>query len=102
MRQHLSDSVSIPEVCLAMNISRRELEYAFRATFDSSPWEFLQKLRLNAVYRQLRSDALDYPGRITDAAMAYGINHLGRFPAQYRELFGERPSETLRRKFTRK
>lgn len=101
MRHHLSDPVGIPDVCLALNVSRRELEYAFRATFDVSPWEYFQKLRLNAVYRDLRRTRTNLPGSVTEAAMTRGISHLGRFSAQYRELFGERPSETLRRNSSR-
>ncbi|MFY8217090.1 MAG: helix-turn-helix domain-containing protein [Chthoniobacterales bacterium] len=29
---------------------------------------------------------------VTDAAMAWGFNHLGRFSAEYRQFFGELPS----------
>lgn len=101
MRQHLSDPVGIPDVCLAMNVSRRELEYAFRTIFDVSPWDYFQKLRLNAVYRDLRRTSTNVPGYVTEIAMTHGITHLGRFSAQYRELFGERPSETIRRNYSR-
>jgi len=93
--------VGIPDLCLALNVSRRELEYAFRATFDVSPWDYFQKLRLNAVYRDLRRSPAKLSGYVTEIAMTHGITHLGRFSAQYRELFGERPSETLRRNGSR-
>lgn len=101
MRHHLSDPVGIPDVCLALNVSRRELEYAFRAIFDVSPWGYFQKLRLNAVYRDLRRTSTNIPGNVTEIAMTHGITHLGRFSAQYRELFGEWPSETIRRNRSR-
>lgn len=100
MRRHLPDAVGIMDACLALNVSRRELEYAFRAAFDVSPRDYLQKLRLNAVYRDLRRNPANFPGGVTEVAVTYGITHLGRFPAQYRELFGERPSETIRRKLS--
>jgi AraC-like DNA-binding protein len=35
--------------------------------------------------------------RVTRTALAFGFAHLGRFSASYRRMFGETPSETLRR-----
>jgi len=93
MRDHLSESVQVPDVCLALRVSRRELEYAFRSTFDQSPRDFLQALRLNAIRRAL----LHTKGPIIDIAYAHGMTHLGRFAASYRSLFGEKPSETMLR-----
>ncbi len=92
MRDHFSETIRIPDVCLALRVSRRELEYAFRGTFDQSPREFLQALRLNAIRRALRRT--DLP--VTRIALDHGIAHLGRFAAQYRRLFGENPGETIR------
>lgn len=93
MRDHIAQSVQIPEVCQAMGVSRRELEYAFRSCFDQSPRDYLQALRLNAIRLSLRHAAAP----IIDVALDHGVTHLGRFAAQYRALFGESPSETLRR-----
>lgn len=94
MREHLGEPVCVPDICLALRVSRRELEYAFRATFDQSPRDHLQALRLNAIRRALqRTEA----GHDTVIRVAYdhGITHLGRFAARYHALFGERPSVTL-------
>jgi AraC-like DNA-binding protein len=95
MRAHVQENVSVRDICHAMRVSRRELEYAFEACFDSSPKAFLQALRLNVVRQALRSAV---PGRdsVTTIAVDHGINHLGRFAFRYRELFGELPSETLK------
>lgn len=92
MRDHLSEPVQIPDLCLALRVSRRELEYAFRTVFDESPRDFLQALRLNAIRRALRCSLAP----LAQVALDHGVTHLGRFASSYRALFGERPSETSR------
>lgn len=99
MREHLGEPVQVPEVCLALGVSRRELEYAFRLTFDQSPRDFLQALRLNAVRRSLMT--ADAGGSLIHVAFDHGITHLGRFAENYRALFGENPSSGRRRKAPR-
>ncbi len=95
MRAHLTEPVQVPEVCLALGVSRRELEYAFRLTFDQSPRDFLQALRLNAIRRSLKYAGPDVS--LMDLAFDHGLMHLGRFAAQYRALFGENPSAWKKR-----
>lgn len=95
MNDHLAEPVRVPDVCLALRVSRRELEYAFRTILDQSPRDYFQALRLNAIRRALlraplRSDSL------IQIAYAHGVTHLGRFAANYRQLFGENPGATVR------
>lgn len=96
IHDRIDDPVSTREICGEMNVSRRQLEYAFNTTFGVGPQEFVNLLRLNAARRDL---LLGRTAGITAtvAAFDHGINHLGRFAARYRQLFGELPSETLRR-----
>ena len=94
MHDRLTEPIRIPDICLALHVSRRELEYAFRSTFDTSPQDFLNKLRLNAIHRALLR--ADPSTSITRIAFEYGITHLGRFAAAYHRLFGQKPSDTLR------
>lgn len=96
IREHLRDPIQIPDLCLALGVSRRELEYAFRSVFDLSPRDYVQALRLNAIRRSLlrrRHDA----GDVSRIALDHGVTHLSRFAAHYRALFGEYPAETGRR-----
>lgn len=95
MREHLGDAVQMPDVCLALRVSRRELEYAFRTVLDQSPRDFLQALRLNAIRRTLRQARTR--ASIVEIALDHGVTHLGRFAAHYRALFGEAPSRTRER-----
>ncbi len=94
LRDHLDEPVTIPDVCLALRVSRRELEYAFRQAFDQSPRDFLQALRLNAIHRALRRFSPVERGFVTKVALEHGVTHLGRFSAHYRDLFGESPGKS--------
>ncbi len=92
MRAHLGESITIPELCRALGVSRREIEYAFRLIHDESPRDYLQALRLNAIRRALICGRSDQS--ISHLALANGVSHLSRFAANYRRMFGEYPTET--------
>ncbi|TIX23894.1 MAG: AraC family transcriptional regulator, partial [Mesorhizobium sp.] len=66
-----------------IGISRRQLEYAFRAAFALSPLEFIRAVRLNEARRLLTARGADGLS-VTRIAMEVGITHLGRFAASYR------------------
>ena len=87
-------SVRIDELCLAAFTSLSRLERAFLETFGVGPRRYLMLRRLAAVRRELRRG--DPQTSITDVATRWGFFHLGRFSQEYRQLFLERPSETLR------
>lgn len=86
---------TIEELCSRLNISRRMLNYCFQEALGTSPLQYLRNLRLNGVRRDLRRPAARAPS-IRDVAARWGFGHLPRFAAEYRSLFGELPSETLR------
>jgi AraC family ethanolamine operon transcriptional activator len=94
IRAHIREDMPIIRLCKEIGVSRRQLEYAFRATFAVSPLEFIRALRLNEA-RRLLTNARAGGLSVTKVAMEVGITHLGRFAASYRLLFGESPKETF-------
>ncbi|WP_339529939.1 helix-turn-helix domain-containing protein [Pseudomonas mucidolens] len=92
---HLDEPLSILDVCNHIGASRRKLQYCFQETLGINPVAYLRALRLNAVRRELR-DSLDEHG-VQKVAARWGFWHLSRFASDYRTLFGESPSQTLRR-----
>ncbi len=52
-------------------------------------------MKLNAIRREMQGSP-DTGERISDIAMRWGFLHLGRFSEDYRRLFRERPTDTLR------
>lgn len=86
---------SVPDLCRATNVRRRTLERAFADVLGVSPAEHVRMRALNAARRELLEG--DRESTVSGVAIGQGFWHLGRFAGQYRTLFGESPSETLRR-----
>jgi transcriptional regulator GlxA family with amidase domain len=61
------------------------------------PISYLRRLNLNRLRQSLRQPRANEPKSVTEIALDYGFWHLGRFSAQYREMFGESPRERERR-----
>jgi AraC-like DNA-binding protein len=87
---------SIGRLCEVAGASQRTLEYTFRDAYQMSPAAFLRLWRLRAVRTALLA-ASPAVASVTEIAVEAGFYELGRFAGAYRRLFGERPSETLRR-----
>lgn len=85
----------VPHVAKQLGVSPRWLYRAFNAEAGMSPAKYLRHYRMT----QARLELLEAdPARVkvTDVAVSWGFWELGRFAVQYRRLFGECPSQTLR------
>ena len=95
IRANLQEPLTLAEIAAAAGSSVRSLSDAFQEHYQQSPIAYVRQCRLEAVHEELRK--ADPGVRVTDIALRWGFNHLGRFSALYRERFGEAPLETLRR-----
>ncbi|MDO6442280.1 MULTISPECIES: AraC family transcriptional regulator [unclassified Marinobacter] len=95
MRERIAEPVSIDELCVAMNASRRYLEYAFAEAFGTSPSRYFRLMRLHQVRKRLKASGGGTT--VTNEAFGLGFNHLSLFTTQYKNAFGECPSATLAR-----
>ncbi len=77
-------------------MSVRSLHATFQQTFGESPMAYLRRIRLDHVRAELLSGR-DSEVRVTEVAMRWGFFHPSRFAQQYKERYGELPSETVRR-----
>jgi len=89
-------AVTITELCNHTNVSRRTLQYCFESIVGISPVQYLRMSRLNSVRRALSMASAEQS--IADTASHWGFWHLSQFAKDYRELFGEKPSDTLLRR----
>ncbi|RLE27207.1 MAG: hypothetical protein DRJ61_17670 [Acidobacteria bacterium] len=85
---------SVAELSKESGASVRTLRRGFQERFGVSPKAYLLAQRLGGARRDLRS--ANQPQLITDVANSWGFWHMGQFAADYRAMFQELPSETLR------
>ncbi len=88
----------LAEICGAIGAAERTLRIACEEHLGMGPIRFLALRRMHLV-RQALTDA-DSSTTVTRIATDHGFWELGRFSVVYRTLFGETPSETLRRPAT--
>jgi len=90
-----SEYLSVADLATAAGVSERTLRKAFLSCFGVAPAKFLKLRTLNQVRMKLQSTDSSLT-TVTQVAADHGIWELGRFSAEYRLLFDELPSETLR------
>lgn len=79
-----------------VHLSVRALQAGFRRDLDLPPMAYLRRVRLRRV-REILVLGTPETTTVRLAATSFGLLHLGRFAAAYRETYGETPVETLRR-----
>lgn len=100
VERHLAEQADAPlqveDLCRTTRVSRRSLQRCFVDVVGVTPVQYLRLLRLGQARRQL----LDGPPgqRVQDVLARLGIWHASRFAGEYSALFGELPSDTLRRR----
>ncbi|MDX2231573.1 MAG: helix-turn-helix domain-containing protein [Leptolyngbyaceae cyanobacterium bins.349] len=95
MRANLETPIALMSLCTALHTSERPLNYGFQEVFGVSPMAYLKTLRLQAVRTQLQQ-ADPETTAIAEIANRYGFQSLGHFSRDYKIMFGELPSETLK------
>lgn len=90
-----NNEIAIPELCSVANVSERTLEYAFRERYNLTPKQYTLIHRMNNVRKHLRN-ASPNKGTITEIARLHDFFHMGQFSTDYKKLFAELPSETLK------
>lgn len=77
-----------------IQVSRRTMFRAFHMVLGMSPSRFLKLYRFTRARLDLLAAEHGHD-KVIDIAYRWGFWEAGRFALEYRELFGERPSDTL-------
>ncbi|OCK54475.1 hypothetical protein LMTR3_26765 [Bradyrhizobium sp. LMTR 3] len=93
---HPDQPLYITEICGALGVSERTLRACCEERLGMGPIRYLTLRRMHLVRRALlRGDPSSET--VTTIVTDHGFWELGRFSVAYRSLFGETPSQTLRR-----
>ncbi|WP_226629726.1 helix-turn-helix domain-containing protein [Alloyangia pacifica] len=87
--------ISLADICAAAGVSQSSLYRAFHSVCGEAPLAYFQKRRLTDARRYLVA-AEAARGAVRNAALSVGFTEMGRFSVEYRRLFGESPSATLK------
>ena len=97
LEEHEDEHVLVSELAAGTGVSERTLRNAFNEYYDVSPLRYLQIRNAHLVYRALGNAEPDET-HVARVLLEHGETEFGRFARRYRRLFGELPSETLRKK----
>ncbi|RLA40174.1 MAG: hypothetical protein DRR06_17870 [Gammaproteobacteria bacterium] len=91
---HPREALTVEDLCIESASSLSTLERAFREQYGVSPKRFILLQRLHHVRRVLLHQAESR--KIFEIANEYGFWHMSKFAADYKNVFGELPSQTLK------
>jgi transcriptional regulator GlxA family with amidase domain len=96
LEANLDRPLYLTEICAAIGVAERTLRGSCEEHLGMGPIRHLTLRRMHLVRRALlRADPSK--ATVTRIITDHGFWELGRFSIAYRALFGESPSETLRR-----
>ena len=95
--EHLKKPISIPRLAAQVGVSQRTLELSFQETIGISPRTYMRWSRIRAAHRELLQHD-PATTRVGDVAANWHFTEFGRFATEYKQLFGESPSNTLRKR----
>ena len=94
---NLDTPLSLSEMAQAAGCSGRHVQSLFRRFIGVSPMGFAKVMRLHAARRCLSASPA-VCNSVTEVALRYRFEHLGRFSQEYKRHFGETPLQTLKRR----
>jgi AraC family ethanolamine operon transcriptional activator len=92
---HTDSPLGLETLAREVGVTLRTLEIAFRRVYGTTPLRYVKARRLRAA-RQRLLEMSSFETSVTEVAGDCGFSHLSYFARDYKKLFGECPSETLR------
>ncbi len=94
MHRHAGDGIGVNDVADALRMTSRAVQYLFRQHLDTTPTEYLRRVRLHRAHQELiNSDRSTTT--VSEVAHRWSFAHTGRFAALYRKTYGQSPHATL-------
>ncbi|CAM3357057.1 AraC family transcriptional regulator [Paracidovorax anthurii] len=94
LQAHAHEPVCADQLADVAGVSVRSLYAGFKEFLGVSPMQYLRDLRMERVRTELLGGEAS---NVAGIALRWGFAHLGRFSSDYKQRYGESPSQTLRR-----
>jgi AraC-like DNA-binding protein len=94
IHRHAADDVSINDIATAVHLTPRAVQYLFRRQLDTTPTEYMRRVRLHRVHQELIAGERATT-TVAEIARRWGFAHTGRFAVLYRQTYGQSPHTTL-------
>ena len=88
------DKIFVVDLAAVAKVSGRTLRKIFMDYFGISPVRYLMIYKMHAA-RKILKESHPSSSTVSNIASQFGFKHFGRFASSYRNLFGERPLDTL-------
>lgn len=95
LQAHAHEPVCADELARVAGVSVRSLYAGFKEFLGVSPMLYLRDLRMERARTELMTGEA---GNVAGVALRWGFAHMGRFSCEYKQRYGETPSQTLRRR----
>lgn len=88
-------TVTAADIAAAAHVTTRTIQLIFRRHLDTTPVEYLRRVRLSHAHRDLLAAEPAHES-VTAVAYRWGFSSQSRFATLYRQAYGVPPSKTLR------
>ncbi len=96
INEHCAEPITLTQLVDMSGVSGRTLLEGFKRHKGTSPMKYLKSVRMERVHLDLKGS--DMANRnVTEIALAWGFTQLGKFSVEYKQKFGESPSDTLKK-----
>ncbi|MCO8124162.1 helix-turn-helix domain-containing protein [Stieleria sp. TO1_6] len=94
LTERLKEPFRMATLCARTGMSQRSIERKVKKVYGISPRRLFLVTQMNQIRKELL--AMEHgESTVEQVAHKWGVTSLGRFAGRYRNLFGERPFETL-------
>jgi transcriptional regulator GlxA family with amidase domain len=93
--EDLSRSLVLGEIARAVNLSQPRLRYLFRAETGMTPAQYLKSLRMKRAKELLEDEGTFL--NVKQIMLRVGVKDQSHFVRDFRELYGQTPSEYRKR-----
>jgi AraC-like DNA-binding protein len=93
---HADQPITQAQIAAAAGETSRALQNAFHRDHDTTPTEYLRRVRLERAHQELRDAEPGSDVSIAAVARKWGWANLAQFVVAYQQLYGQLPNQTLR------